>query len=169
MGIALLTRGQSNVRQDGRLTRAVGAFRIAGWRRTITRLGLFDRNSSDSVKASSSKPFLRLGGRKTGLRHGRGRQRLQCCTLLHRNFRPRDFRGTRRHAHVPRWTLRAPLITRFPRTVANLKAAIQPLPMVLIFDNDVLAMAFRRVAEFRNGKPSFVAEPVPEWLRALPD
>jgi hypothetical protein len=56
---------------------------------------------------------------------------------------------------VPRWTLRAPgeLIIRFPRTVANLKAAIQPLPMVLIFDNDVLAMAFRRVAEFRNGKP----------------
>jgi hypothetical protein len=41
--------------------------------------------------------------------------------------------------------------------------------MVLIFDNDVLAMAFRRVAEFRNGKPSFVAEPVPEWLRALLD
>ena len=61
------------------------------------------------------------------------------------------------------------LIIRFPRTVANLKAAIQPLPMVLIFDNDVLAMAFRRVAEFRNGKPSFVAEPVPEWLRALLD
>ena len=30
------------------------------------------------------------------------------------------------------------LIIRFPRTVANLKAAIQPLPMVLIFDNDVL-------------------------------
>ena len=30
------------------------------------------------------------------------------------------------------------LITRFPRTVANLKVAIQPLPMVLIFDNDDL-------------------------------
>ena len=30
------------------------------------------------------------------------------------------------------------LIIRFPRTVANLKAAIQPLPMVLIFDNDDL-------------------------------
>jgi predicted ABC-type ATPase len=33
------------------------------------------------------------------------------------------------------------LIIRFPRTVANLQAAIQPLPMVLIFDNDVLAMS----------------------------
>ena len=46
---------------------------------------------------------------------------------------------------------------------------MQTLPMVLIFDNDDLAMLFRRLAEFRNGKPSFVAEPVPEWLRALLD
>ena len=59
------------------------------------------------------------------------------------------------------------LLTRFPRTVANLKAAIQTLPMVLIFDNDDLAVPFRSVAECRNGKPSFVADPVPEWLRAL--
>ena len=57
----------------------------------------------------------------------------------------------------------------FARTLANLKAAIQTLPMVLIFDNDDLAVPFRRVAECRNGKPSFVADPVPEWLRALLD
>ena len=61
------------------------------------------------------------------------------------------------------------LITRFPRILANLEAAAQTLPMVMIFDNDDLAMPFRRVAEFRNGKPFFVAEPVPEWLRALLD
>ena len=61
------------------------------------------------------------------------------------------------------------LITRFPRTLANLKAAIQTLPMVMIFDNDDLAVPFRRVAECGNGKPSFVADPVPEWLRALLD
>ena len=59
------------------------------------------------------------------------------------------------------------LITRFPRTLANLKAAIQTLPVVLIFDNDDLAVPFRKVAECRKGKPSFVADPVPEWLRAL--
>jgi predicted ABC-type ATPase len=59
------------------------------------------------------------------------------------------------------------LITRFPRTVANLKAAIQTLPVVLIFDNDNLAAAFRKVAEYRNGKAVFVADPVPEWLRAM--
>jgi len=61
------------------------------------------------------------------------------------------------------------LITRFPRTLANLKAAIETLPVVLIFDNDDLAVPFRRVAEFRKGKTSFVAEPVPEWLRAFLD
>ena len=59
------------------------------------------------------------------------------------------------------------LITRFPRTVANLKAAIQTFPVVLIFDNDDLAAPFRRVAERRNGKTFFVTDPVPEWLRAL--
>ena len=59
------------------------------------------------------------------------------------------------------------LITRFPRTVANLKAAIQTLPVVLIFDNDDLAAPFRKVAECRNGKGVFVADPVPEWSRAM--
>jgi hypothetical protein len=47
------------------------------------------------------------------------------------------------------------------------EAAIQTLPVVLIFDNDDLAAPFRRVAECRNGKPSSVADPVPQWLRAL--
>jgi hypothetical protein len=59
------------------------------------------------------------------------------------------------------------LITRFPRTLANLRVAIQTLPEVLIFDNDDLAAPFRKVAEDHNGKPFFVADPVPEWLRAL--
>ena len=59
------------------------------------------------------------------------------------------------------------LLTRFPRTVANLKAAIQTLPVVLIFDNDDLAAPFRKVAEYRNGRAVFVADPVPEWLRAM--
>ena len=53
----------------------------------------------------------------------------------------------------------------FPRTVANLKAAIQTLPVVLIFDNDDLAAPFRKVAECRNGRAIFVADPVPEWLQ----
>lgn len=59
------------------------------------------------------------------------------------------------------------LATRFPRTIANLKAAIQTLPVVLIFDNDALAAPFRKVAQCRNGKAVFIADPVPEWLRAM--
>jgi predicted ABC-type ATPase len=59
------------------------------------------------------------------------------------------------------------LVSRFPRTFANLDAAIQTLPMVLVFDNENLAAPFRKVAEFQNGKSVFVAAPVPQWLRAL--
>ena len=58
-------------------------------------------------------------------------------------------------------------MTRFPRTVANLKAAIQTLPVVLIFDNDDLAAPFRKVAECRNGTAVFLADPIPEWLRSM--
>jgi predicted ABC-type ATPase len=57
------------------------------------------------------------------------------------------------------------LADRFRRTIKNLKAAIQILPMVLIFDNDNLADPFRKLAEFRNGKPLTLSEAIPEWLR----
>jgi predicted ABC-type ATPase len=59
------------------------------------------------------------------------------------------------------------LVTRFPRTLANLNVAIQTLPAVLVFDNEDLAAPFRKVAEFQSGKAVFVAEPLPPWLRAL--
>ncbi len=58
------------------------------------------------------------------------------------------------------------LATRFPRTIQNLRGAIHTLPIVLVFDNDSLAAPFRRVAEFRDGHPVFLAEPIPLWLRA---
>ena len=59
------------------------------------------------------------------------------------------------------------LTTRFPRTLANLKAAVQSLPIVLVFDNDDLAAPFRKVAEFQSAKAIFLAEPVPKWLDPL--
>jgi predicted ABC-type ATPase len=59
------------------------------------------------------------------------------------------------------------LVSRFPRTLANLGAAIQTLPMVLVFDNEDLAAPFRKVAEFQNGESVFLAALVPQWLRAL--
>ncbi len=59
------------------------------------------------------------------------------------------------------------LVTRFPRTRANLKAAIPALPEVVIFDNEDLNHPFKRVAVFENGKPTFLAKPPPRWLVPL--
>jgi predicted ABC-type ATPase len=56
------------------------------------------------------------------------------------------------------------LAARFPRTLANLKAAIQTLPVVLVFDNDDLAAPFRKIAEFRSGESISTSTPVPVWL-----
>jgi len=59
------------------------------------------------------------------------------------------------------------LAARFPRTLANLKAAIRELPVVLVFDNGDLRAPYRRVAEFEGGCRSFLAKPVPKWLAPL--
>lgn len=59
------------------------------------------------------------------------------------------------------------LVTRFPRTLANLKTAIQDLPHVLIFDNDDLKHPFKRVAVFESGKTVLLAKPPPAWLAPL--
>ena len=44
------------------------------------------------------------------------------------------------------------LVERFPRTLANLAAAIRELPCVLIFDNSDLRNPFRHVATHMNGR-----------------
>jgi predicted ABC-type ATPase len=59
------------------------------------------------------------------------------------------------------------LVARFPRTLANLKAALGELPHVLVFDNDDLATPFRIVAVVENGRLSWTADPVPKWLGGL--
>jgi predicted ABC-type ATPase len=59
------------------------------------------------------------------------------------------------------------LIARFPRTLANLKAAIQELPHVWVFDNDDLRTPFRQVAVFELGGVRFLKRPPPLWLEPL--
>jgi predicted ABC-type ATPase len=59
------------------------------------------------------------------------------------------------------------LVSRFPRTMANLKAAISQLPYVLIFDNDDLRIPFRRVAVFEKGRLEWAARQTPKWLSGL--
>lgn len=59
------------------------------------------------------------------------------------------------------------LVSRFPRTMANLKAAMGQLPYVVIFDNDDLRNPFRRGAVFEKGRLEWSTEPIPLWLRDL--
>ena len=56
------------------------------------------------------------------------------------------------------------LVSRFPRTMANLKAALSQLPYVFIFDNDDLRISFRRVAVFEKGRLEWAAQQIPKWL-----
>ena len=64
------------------------------------------------------------------------------------------------------------LVTRFPRTLDNLRAAIAGLPHVWVFDNQDLARPFRRVAVFEAGRTVFLARRLPPWfssvVKALP-
>lgn len=59
------------------------------------------------------------------------------------------------------------LVSRFPRTLANLKQAIRELPCVFVFDNDDLRAPFRQVAIFRSGKPFLLKKPLPPWLQQV--
>jgi predicted ABC-type ATPase len=59
------------------------------------------------------------------------------------------------------------LIARFPRVLANLKAALHQLPRVWIFDNDDLNRSFRLIAVTENGQITRLQKPVPRWLRPL--
>lgn len=56
------------------------------------------------------------------------------------------------------------LKSRFPRTMANLAAAIRDLPHALVFDNSDLSIPFRQVAVFEQGDLVELHEPVPDWL-----
>lgn len=59
------------------------------------------------------------------------------------------------------------ITARFPRTLSNLKSAIERLPYVLVFDNSDLLRPFRQVATFEQGKLSELSPPVPAWLQAM--
>ena len=59
------------------------------------------------------------------------------------------------------------LVTRFPRTLANLRRAIRELPFVLVFDNDDLNDPYRRIATFEQGKATALGADLPTWLRDI--
>jgi predicted ABC-type ATPase len=61
------------------------------------------------------------------------------------------------------------LRSRFPRTLENLKAALQTLPFVFVYDNSDLAHSYREVAVFTNGRLIRKSKVVPAWFRPPAD
>ena len=59
------------------------------------------------------------------------------------------------------------LKSRFPRTMANLKAAIGTLPLIYVFDNSDLRTPFRKVAVIRNGRLAEKSKVALSWLKDL--
>lgn len=59
------------------------------------------------------------------------------------------------------------LKSRFPRVMANLKAAIAALPLVYVFDNSDLRRPFRKIAVIRSGRPAEKLKVVPKWFMGV--
>jgi predicted ABC-type ATPase len=56
------------------------------------------------------------------------------------------------------------VLARFPRSLENLKRAMQVLPFVWIYDNSDLTRPFRKVAEVEQGAVVRRWPPLPAWL-----
>jgi predicted ABC-type ATPase len=59
------------------------------------------------------------------------------------------------------------LVQRFPRILANLKAALRELPNVWVFDNNDLRHPYRLAAIVESGRVVKLQRPVPKWLAPL--
>lgn len=59
------------------------------------------------------------------------------------------------------------LLSRFPRTLDNLSAAMKRLENVLLFDNSDLRTPYCQVAVFERGQLRHADEPLPDWLQPL--
>ena len=59
------------------------------------------------------------------------------------------------------------LVSRFPRTLANLHRALAVLPCVLVYDNSDLGHPFRFIAEYARGRLVRSVGESPAWFRAV--
>jgi predicted ABC-type ATPase len=62
----------------------------------------------------------------------------------------------------------AKLRARFPRTLANLRAAVAVVDDAYLFDNSAFDAPYRVVAVFERGRLVSRHEPLPAWTRGLP-
>lgn len=53
---------------------------------------------------------------------------------------------------------------RYPRSLQNLKAGIEQLPHVVVFDNSDLANPYKLIAAYQNGSIIHHARRIPNWL-----
>jgi predicted ABC-type ATPase len=60
------------------------------------------------------------------------------------------------------------LFARFPRTLANLRAAVGIVDKAFLFDNSQLGAAYRPVAVYVDGRLSEQFPPLPRWTAKLP-
>lgn len=56
---------------------------------------------------------------------------------------------------------------RFPRTLENLKRAIDSLEHVLVYDNSDLRVPYRHLARFEAGKAVHLGSDLPSWFKRL--
>lgn len=59
------------------------------------------------------------------------------------------------------------LVSRYPRILRNLRAALRSLPHVWVYDNDDLRQPFRLGAVCEEGRLIEMHQPVPRWLRPV--
>jgi predicted ABC-type ATPase len=57
--------------------------------------------------------------------------------------------------------------SRFPRTLENLKRAIDSVEHVLVYDNSDLRAPYRQLARFEAGKAVQLESPLPPWFKRL--
>jgi predicted ABC-type ATPase len=62
----------------------------------------------------------------------------------------------------------AKLAARFPRTLANLRAAVTVVDEAFLFDNSSYDAPYRLVAVYRDGRLVTKRPPLPGWARGLP-
>ena len=60
------------------------------------------------------------------------------------------------------------LRTRFPRTLANLRAAVNVVDEAVLFDNSSYDAPYRVVAVYRSGRLVEKRPPLPPWTRGVP-
>ena len=62
----------------------------------------------------------------------------------------------------------AKLTARFPRTLANLRAAVTVVDEAFLFDNSSFDAPYRVVATYRDGRLVTKRPPLPGWTKGLP-